>query len=90
MTKLALRREVGNRLHRGREAGNRAGAQVVAVGKAAGQDYAVIRRKIGVFVPDIFDGLAEYIVQHIEAIDIAPSAGEDDNAELHAYRLRSV
>ena len=41
-----------DRLHRRREAGDRPGAQVVAVGEAAGDDDRVEAREVGLLVPD--------------------------------------
>ena len=44
--------ELAHRLHRRREAGDRAGAQVVAVGEAAGDDDGVDPVQVALFVPD--------------------------------------
>ena len=44
--------EGGDRLHRRREAGDRARPQVVAVGEAAGDDDAVDAGEVALFVPD--------------------------------------
>ena len=46
-------------LHHRREAGDRAGAQIVAVGKAAGQDDGVAVRQIFGLVPDEFNWLVK-------------------------------
>ena len=48
----AARGEGGDRLHRRREAGDRAGPQVVAVGEAAGDDDRVDAAQVALLVPD--------------------------------------
>ncbi len=44
--------EAANRLHRGREAGDRAGAEIVAIGEPAGDDDRVDSAQIPLLVPD--------------------------------------
>ena len=51
-TGAALGGEACDRLHRRREARDRSGAQVVAVGEAAGDDHAVEVREVRLLVPD--------------------------------------
>ena len=48
----AVGREATDNLHRRREAGDRTGAQVVAVGKASGNDHPVEVREVGFLMPD--------------------------------------
>ena len=50
--RAAVGGELGDRLHHRREAGDRAGAQVVAVGEAAGHDDRVDAREVAVAVPE--------------------------------------
>ena len=48
----AVGREVGDRRHDGTETGDRAAAQVVAVGEPAGDDDGLDAAQVGVFVPE--------------------------------------
>ncbi len=34
-------------------------------------------------MPDVFDGLAENVLQNVEAVNVAPGAGKYDNSKLH-------
>ena len=44
--------ELGDLLHHGREAGDRSGAQIITVGKAARDDDGIDSLKISVTVPE--------------------------------------
>jgi uncharacterized protein with GYD domain len=51
-------REFPDRIHHRRKARERTGSQVITVGKSAGKYDGVVRRQIGVTVPDEVDWLA--------------------------------
>ena len=77
---------VGERLHRGhhrREPGDRAGAQVVAVGEPAGQDDDVGRAERGVLVPDEFGVVPEHVLRGVIGVVVAVRSGKDDDGEFH-------
>ena len=63
-------------LHHGREARQRPGPQVVAVGETARQDDAVVGRQVGLLVPDVLDRLVQHLVDHVIAVGVAPGARE--------------
>ena len=74
------------REHRGhdrREARDRAGAQVVAVRKAAGQNHGVGAAEIGVLVPDELGLLAEDLAGRVPGVAIGVRAGKNDDGEFH-------
>src|SRR5262249_17927523 len=75
---------VGDRLHRGREAGDRAGAQVVAVGEPARDDDRVGAAKVVVLVPDA-PCLAEQAAC-VERVSLVAGAGELKHPPPH-HRL---
>ncbi len=68
--------------HDGGEAGDGAGAEVVAVGEAAGEDDAVEVGEGIFFVPEVLGVLAEDVAEGVVAVGVAPGAGEDDDAEV--------
>ena len=77
----ALARELRDLLHHRREPRDRAGAQIVAVGEAAGDDHRVDALEVTVGVPqqhrvaDARGGL--------ERVDVVARARETDDPELH-------
>src|SRR4051812_20999971 len=71
--------EAADCLHRGREAGDRSGAQVVAVGEPAGDDHAIEVREVGLLVPDQ-PALADTL-DRLERIPLVAGAGELDHAD---------
>ena len=73
-----------DRVHHGRKARERAGAQVVAVRKAAGKDHRVVSRKICFAVPDEVDWLAHVFGDHVIGIVIAIRTRKNNNSEFHA------
>ena len=73
------------RLHHRREARDRADAQVVAVGEAAGHDDRVDAAQVAVAVPEQL-GVAEAPAGQ-QRVDLVAGAGEADDAELHAASL---
>src|SRR6202022_2605354 len=70
-------REVGDRLHHGREAGNSAAAQVVAIREAAGKDDQL--QAVDTLLPmiDVAHGFLEDIEKRVGTIPVTPRAGED-------------
>jgi hypothetical protein len=72
-----------DRLHHRRKARDGAGAQIVAVGKSAGQDDGVAIRKIFRLVPDEFDGLMEDVADGVKRIVVAIGPGENDDSKFH-------
>jgi len=79
--------EALDRLHDGREAGDGAGAQVIAVGKAAGDEDSVDAAKVFRVVPEEGDGLMGDFGDHIVGIVIAVGTGKDQDPEFHDSRV---
>ena len=75
-------RELGHLLHHRREAGDRPGAQVVAVGEAARHDHRVDALQVAVAVPQ--DHRLADPLRGQQRVDLVTGAGEADDAELHA------
>src|SRR5437868_4701995 len=75
--------ELAYLFHDRREARDCAGAQVVAVGKASGQDHAVASFEICVLVPEIDELGAEHLVDDPAAVAVGPRPWEDHHSELH-------
>ena len=71
-------------LHDGREAGDGAGAQVVAVREPAGQDDDVGALEAGVLVPDQLGVLPQHVLRGVIRIVVAIGSGKDDDREFHA------
>ena len=67
----------------GREARDGAGAQVVAVREAAGQDDDVGALQARLLVPDELGVLAEHVLGRVVRVVIAVGAGKDDDGEFH-------
>ena len=80
--RAAVAREGDDVLHDRREARDRADAQVVAVGEAAGDDDGVDALQVAVGVPQQH-GLAHARGGELR-VDVVARAGEADDAELHA------
>ena len=70
------------RVHDGREAGDRAAAQVVAVGEPAGQDDRVDAPEVGVAVPE-GDRLGADGAHGTGGVAVVERAGEGDDPDLH-------
>src|SRR5689334_18322956 len=77
-------RKLLHRIHHGREACEGAGAQVVAVRKAAGKYYRVVSRKIGFAVPDEIYWLAHVLGNDVVGVVVAIRTGKNNNSEFHA------
>ena len=75
--------EPSNLFHDRREARDGAGAQVVAVGKPAGQDDHVGAAQIPVLVPDVARGAAKDVLGDVVDVVVAVRPGEDDHREEH-------
>src|SRR5208282_5076360 len=71
-------------LHYRRKTRDGAGAQIVAVRKAAGKDQRVKARQIFALVPDEFDRLVQHIRYGIKRIVIAIGSGKDYDSKFHA------
>src|SRR5580698_3123206 len=72
-----------HRLHRGREACDRARAQVVAVTESAGDDNALDVAESRVFMPDVPGGLTQNVRQHVIGVLITIATGKLDNSKSH-------
>ena len=68
--------------HHRREAGDRAAAQVVAVGEAAGQHDRVDALEVVVAVPQR-DGLRPGQAYGAAGVDVVEGTGEGDDPDLH-------
>ena len=79
----ALSGEVGDRLHRRREARDRAGPEVVAVGEPAGEDDRTDLRQLAVRVPDEH-GLGAEALERERGIPIVVRPGEDEDRDARA------
>ena len=79
--------EAPDGLHDGREARDGAGAQVVAIGEAAGHQDCVAAFEVMGLVPQVGHRLAHYAADDVVGIVVAVGAGEDQNAEFHSFRL---
>ena len=75
--------ELGHLLHQRSEAGHGAGAQVVTVREAAGEDDAVGAAQPGVLVPE-HHRLVAGELDGVGAVAIRPRAREDGDPEPHA------
>ena len=74
----------------GEKAGERAAAQVIAVGKSAGQHNAVIhveRSQVAVFVPEHHHLLFQIVLQSMLHIAVAVGAGKNNNTEFHFNKI---
>src|SRR5687767_3517144 len=65
------------------EARDRAGAQVVAVAEAAGEDDDVTPLQVVILVPEVDRFLAERLDDGLKGVVVAVGARERDDAELH-------
>src|SRR5262249_15626352 len=81
--------ESGDFLHDGREPGDGAGAQIVAVGKAAGNDDGVAIFQVVRLVPEKCGLLSGGGDDGVVAIVIAVGARKDDDAEFHSFILNT-
>src|SRR5207253_11255961 len=77
-------RELFHGLHHRRKAGDGASAQIVAVGKSAGQNDGVAIRKIFRLVPDEFDGLLEDVSDGVKGVVVAIGPGKNNDSKFHA------
>ncbi len=82
--RAATAREFFHRLHHGRKARNRAGAQVIAKGEAAREDDSVAIRKVFRLVPDEFNGLVQDVSESVKRVVVAIGPGKDDDSKFHA------
>jgi hypothetical protein len=73
--------EIDDGLHDGREVGEGAGAQVVAVGEPTREDDGVEAGEVSLLVEDVLAFFAEDAGDGVMPIDVAPRAGEDDDGE---------
>jgi len=81
--------EFGDGIHDRRKASDGAGAEIVAVGKAAGEDDGVAAVEVFRLVPDEFDGLLEDVADGVEGVVVAVGPGKDYDSEFHGH-LRGV
>ena len=71
--------EVGEGAHHGGEACDSSGAEVVAVGEAAGDDEAVEPGDVRLLVEDVLRLRAEDALDRVAPVGVRPGAGEDDD-----------
>ena len=83
--RAALARELDDRPHDRREAGDRPDAQVVAVGEAARDDDRVDALQVGVGVPEEL-GVADAL-GGLQRVDVVAGPREPDDADLHVRDL---
>src|ERR1700682_4136012 len=70
-------------VHDGRKAGDGACPQIVAVRKATWENDAVETLERSLLVPDVFDGLIEYVLYSVVSVLVAVRASEADHREFH-------
>src|SRR5207248_5032293 len=75
--------ELAHPFHHGREARDRAGAQVVAVAEAPGQHHAVDAVQVRLLVPQVAQLGAQDVLDHVAAVAVRPGAREDHDSEPH-------
>src|SRR5206468_6908490 len=76
--------EIGDGRHDRREPRDRAGSQIIPVGKASWQHDHVRTLQRGFLVPDELGLLAEHMLRRVIGIVIAVRTGKDDDAEFHS------
>ena len=84
MTNLPARASLVNAAHDRRKARNRTAAQIIAVGKSAGQHNRVETLERVLFVPDVFGTQAFDAVYSGNAILIAVGPGKLNDGKLHS------
>src|SRR5437764_500903 len=72
-----------DRLHDRRKAGDRAGAQIVAVGETAGQNDGVAASQVLRLMPDKLDRLFEDAADGVKRVVVAIRAWKDDDSKFH-------
>src|SRR6267378_1605491 len=77
-------REFFDGLHHRGKTRDGAGAQIIAVGKSAGQNNGVAIRQIFGLVPDEFDGLPQNVADGVKRVMVAIGPGENDDSKFHA------
>src|SRR5882762_5581598 len=77
-------REFFDGLHHRRKPRDSAGAQIIPIGKSAGQDNGVAIRQIFRLVPDKFDGLPQNVADGVKRVMIAIGPGKNYDSKFHA------
>ena len=75
--------------HDGRELGDGAAAQVIAVGEAAGEDHGIDIAERGRVVPDEFRGLSKIVSDRVKSIVIAVASRKNNDAKFHGFCFRA-
>src|SRR5277367_2594842 len=70
-------------LHHGREAGDRAGAEIVAIGEAPRKDDGVAIREVLRLVPDELDGFVQDVCERVKRVVITIRSGKNYDSEFH-------
>ncbi len=83
----ATRGKLLHRTHHRRKARNGAGAEIVAVGKAAGNQYRIHPLQVFGIMPQKGDRLVGDLGDHVVRIVIAIRARKNEDAEFHEYRV---
>src|SRR5579883_157630 len=70
-----------HRLHDRGKAGDRARAQIVAVGKATGENETINRWDLGGRMPHVFDRNVEHTIEHVVGVRVTVCPRKNDDAE---------
>jgi hypothetical protein len=82
----AARGEFLDGLHHRRKARDGAGAEIVAVGKSAGQNDGVAAGEIFRLVPDEFDRFLQDVADGVKRVVVAIGPGKNDDSKFHAVQ----
>jgi hypothetical protein len=74
--------ELGDGIHYGRKTGDGAGAEIVTIGEATGEDDGVRIVEVFGLVPDKFDGLLEDVADGVEGVVVTVGPGKDYDSEF--------
>ncbi len=69
---------------------NGAGAQVVAIGEAAGDEDGVATFQVFTLMPEHGDRLACNLLDDVIGVVVAVGAREDEDAEFHTFRVAKI
>ena len=74
-----------DRLHDGREVSDGAGAQIIAIGEAAGHKDRIAVFQLFAFVPQKDDRLAHHFRDDVVGVVIAVGSGKNKHAKFHLH-----
>src|SRR5438128_1776221 len=78
-------RKLSDLLHDRGKSRDRSRAEVVAVGKTAGQDDTVAAFEVGVLVPQVLELRTDDLVDNPTAVAVRPRAWKNNHAKLHEW-----